>query len=179
MCLAVPTKIVKIEKDQIAEVVLSGVRMKVSLALLPEAKLGDYVLVHVGYAINILSEEEAKETLKLLSELEKEKADGKNIRVIYSPIDALNLAKENPEKDFVLFGVGFETTTPMIAHTIKVASKKRIKNFYVYSVHKLIPPALKVLVKDENIKINGFLCPGHVSVIIGSNPYEFIARDYK
>ncbi|MGB3346000.1 MAG: hydrogenase formation protein HypD [Candidatus Humimicrobiia bacterium] len=113
------------------------------------------------------------------SSLEKEKADGKNIRVIYSPIDALNLAKENPEKDFVLFGVGFETTTPMIAHTIKVASKKRIKNFYVYSVHKLIPPALKVLVKDENIKINGFLCPGHVSVIIGSNPYEFIARDYK
>jgi len=72
MCLAVPTKIVKIEKDQIAEVVLSGVRMKVSLALLPEAKLGDYVLVHVGYAINILSEEEAKETLKLLSELEKQ-----------------------------------------------------------------------------------------------------------
>ncbi len=72
MCLAVPTKIVKIEKDQIAEVVLSGVRMKVSLVLLPEAKLGDYVLVHVGYAINILSEEEAKETLKLLSELEKQ-----------------------------------------------------------------------------------------------------------
>ena len=113
------------------------------------------------------------------SSLEREKADGKNIRVIYSPIDALNLAIKNPEKDFVLFGVGFETTAPMIAHTIKVASKKKIKNFYVYSVHKLIPPALKALVRDENLRINGFLCPGHVSVIIGSNLYRFIAEDYK
>ena len=113
------------------------------------------------------------------SSLEKEKANGKDIRVIYSPIDALNLAIKNPEKDFVLFGVGFETTAPMIAHTIKVASKKKIKNFYVYSVHKLIPPALKALVVDEDLRINGFLCPGHVSVIIGSNPYKFIARDYK
>jgi len=72
MCLAVPTKIVKIEKDQIAEVNLSGVRMKISLALLPEAKIGDYVLVHAGFAINVLSDEEAKETLKILSELDKQ-----------------------------------------------------------------------------------------------------------
>ncbi|MBU2598834.1 MAG: HypC/HybG/HupF family hydrogenase formation chaperone [Actinobacteria bacterium] len=72
MCLAIPTKIVKIENNQIAEVNLSGVRMKISLALLPEAKIGDYVLVHAGFAINVLSDEEAKETLKILSELDKQ-----------------------------------------------------------------------------------------------------------
>jgi hydrogenase expression/formation protein HypC len=72
MCLAIPTKIVKIENNQIAEVDLSGVRMKISLALLPEAKIGDYVLVHAGFAINVLSDEEAKETLKILSELDKQ-----------------------------------------------------------------------------------------------------------
>lgn len=72
MCLAIPTKIVKIEENQIAEVDLSGVRMRISLALVPEAKLGDYVLVHTGFAINVLSEEQAKETLKLLSELEEQ-----------------------------------------------------------------------------------------------------------
>ncbi len=71
MCLAIPTKIVKIENNQIAAVDLSGVRMKISLALLPEAKIGDYVLVHAGFAINVLSDEEAKETLKILSELDK------------------------------------------------------------------------------------------------------------
>jgi len=70
MCLAIPTKIVKIENNQIAEVDLSGVRMKISLALLPEAKIGDYVLVHAGFAINVLSDEKAKETLKILSELD-------------------------------------------------------------------------------------------------------------
>lgn len=72
MCLAIPTKIVKIENNQIAEVDLSGVRMKISLVLLPEAKTGDYVLVHAGFAINVLSDEEAKETLKILSELDKQ-----------------------------------------------------------------------------------------------------------
>jgi len=72
MCLAIPTKIVKIENNQIAEVDLSGVRIKISLALLPEAKIGDYVLVHAGFAINVLSDEEAKETLKILSELDKQ-----------------------------------------------------------------------------------------------------------
>ncbi|MFH1583898.1 MAG: HypC/HybG/HupF family hydrogenase formation chaperone [Actinomycetota bacterium] len=72
MCLAIPTKIVKIENNQIAEVDLSGVRLKISLALLPEAKIGDYVLVHAGFAINVLSDEEAKETLKILSELDKQ-----------------------------------------------------------------------------------------------------------
>ncbi|MBA7600080.1 MAG: HypC/HybG/HupF family hydrogenase formation chaperone [Actinomycetia bacterium] len=72
MCLAIPTKIVKIENNQIAEVDLSGVRMKISLVLLPEAKIGDYVLVHAGFAINVLSDEEAKETLKVLSALDKQ-----------------------------------------------------------------------------------------------------------
>lgn len=113
------------------------------------------------------------------SSLEKEKANGKDIRVVYSPIDALKLAQKEPEENIVFFGVGFETTAPMIAYTIKYANEKKIQNFFVYSVHKLIPPALKVLVKDKNTRIDGFLCPGHVSVIIGSNPYKFIARDYK
>jgi hydrogenase expression/formation protein HypD len=112
------------------------------------------------------------------SSLYREKADGADIRMLYSPLDALKIAKENPLKKIIFLGVGFETTTPVIAATLEIAKQKNVKNFFVYSGHKIVPPALHALVNDPELKLDGFLCPGHVSAIIGTEPYEFIARDH-
>lgn len=112
------------------------------------------------------------------SSLEKEKANGADVRVIYSSLDALKIARKNPQKKLVLMGIGFETTSPTVASTIITAKKENLRNFYVLVCHKVIPPAMKAILDSGEIMINGFICPGHVSTIIGSHPYEFIARDY-
>jgi hydrogenase expression/formation protein HypD len=112
------------------------------------------------------------------SSLFMEKTSGKDIRVCYSPLDALDFAADNPGKNVVFVAIGFETTVPMTSVVIKRASEKKLKNFSVFSTHKIVPPALKSLLSDKEVSINGFLLPGHVSVIIGSTPYLFIARDY-
>ncbi len=111
--------------------------------------------------------------------LYKAKAEGVDIKMVYSPLDALKIAEENRNKKVVFFAVGFETTSPLIAATLFEADRKKIENFYIYSVHKLVPPALEVLVNTEELKLDGFILPGHVSTIIGSKPYEFIASKYK
>lgn len=112
------------------------------------------------------------------SSLEQEKANGRDIRVVYSCLDALEIAVKNPKKRVVFFGVGFETTSPSIASSIIEAKQRRIENFCVFSVHKLIPSALAALLSGGEVKVGGFILPGHVSTIIGSYPYEFIANDY-
>ncbi len=111
--------------------------------------------------------------------LEQVRAQGGRVKMVYSPIDALNLATENPGIQVVFLAVGFETTSPTIAATVWEAEQKGIENFLVLVGHKLIPPAMKALVADPRIKISGFLCPAHVSAIIGLEPYQFLARDYK
>ncbi|MGC9045129.1 MAG: hydrogenase formation protein HypD [Thermodesulfovibrio sp.] len=111
--------------------------------------------------------------------LYKAKAEGADVRMVYSPLDALKIAQENKDKKIVFFAVGFETTSPLIAATVAVAEDKKIDNFYIYSVHKLVPPALEVLVNTKELKLDGFILPGHVSTIIGSKPYEFIVSKYK
>ncbi len=111
--------------------------------------------------------------------LYKAKAEGADIRMVYSPLDALKIAAENKEKKVVFFAVGFETTSPLIAATISEAERQNIPNFYIYSVHKLVPPALEALANTEELKLDGFILPGHVSTIIGSKVYEFIPSKYK
>lgn len=113
------------------------------------------------------------------STLEKRKAAGGDVRIIYSAWDSLTVAKANPGKKIVLLAVGFETTAPTFALTLLAAQKEKLKNLLFFSALKLIPPAMKALVCDPRIKIHGFLCPGHVSAIIGSRAYEFITRKYK
>ncbi|MCM8803861.1 MAG: hydrogenase formation protein HypD [Candidatus Omnitrophica bacterium] len=113
------------------------------------------------------------------SSLEKEKANGSKIFVFYSPYDALKLAEENLDKIVVFLSIGFETTTPLIAETIKIAKEKNIKNFFILCGSKLIPPIMEFLSQDKEIEIDGFICPGHVSVIIGANSYKFIPDKYK
>ena len=106
------------------------------------------------------------------SSLQKESAAGRDIRVVYSTFDALEIAGKNPAKNVVFLGVGFETTAPTIAASIQSAARQDLKNFSVISAHKLVPPALEALMGAADVKIDGFILPGHVSVIIGLKSYQ-------
>lgn len=112
------------------------------------------------------------------SSLEKEKALRGNIKIIYSPLESLEIAKKNPDKKVIFLGVGFETTAPLVASTILVADREQIENFFVLSGHKIIPPAMTALLTSKEIKIDGFICPGHVSAIIGEKPYYPISEKF-
>jgi hydrogenase expression/formation protein HypD len=112
------------------------------------------------------------------SSLEHERAQGRDVHVVYSTLDALAWAKQHPEKRVVFLGVGFETTAPTVAASILQARRQEVANYAVLSAHKLMPPAMRALVDDPELRIDGFLCPGHVSAIIGSHAYRFIAEEY-
>jgi hydrogenase expression/formation protein HypD len=111
------------------------------------------------------------------SSLEYTRANGVDVRVVYSPADALTLAQVHPEKQVVFLGVGFETTIPAIAWTIQVAARLGVTNYSVLCGHKTIPAAMAALSGGE-LEIDGFMCPGHVSVIIGAYAYLPLARDF-
>jgi len=107
--------------------------------------------------------------------LQEIRSRGQDIRVVLSPLDALRLAEENHGKEVVFMGIGFETTAPTIAAVMQRARKKDQENFSVLSVLKVIPPVLDMLARDPNLRIDGFLCPGHVSVITGIDVYQPLA----
>ncbi len=111
--------------------------------------------------------------------LEEMKGQGADVRIVYSCLDALDIARDNPQKKVLFLGIGFETTSPTVAATLQEAKKQRIKNFLVLSNFKLIFHALFALARSAQVRVNGFICPGHVSVITGSAPYEEITRRYK
>ncbi len=111
------------------------------------------------------------------SSLQREKARGADVRVVYSTMDAVDIARANPDRPVVFLGVGFETTAPTIAAAVLHARQSGITNFLVYPAHKIVPPALEVLASNPEIRIDGFILPGHVSVIIGLEGYrEFFDR---
>lgn len=107
------------------------------------------------------------------------KADGADVRMVYSPLDALELARRLPNNEVVFFGLGFETTTPSTAVAIQQAAREGLKNFSIFCNHIRVPPPIKALLEDPHSMIDGFVGPGHVSMVIGTTPYEFIARDFK
>ena len=111
------------------------------------------------------------------SSLEKEKAKGGDIRIVFSGPEAVDIAKENIDKKVIFLGIGFETTAPGIAVTIKEAEKVHVENFYLLSAHKVMPPAMEVIIK-EGVNLNGFICPGHVAAITGSDYFNFIPEKY-
>jgi hydrogenase expression/formation protein HypD len=111
--------------------------------------------------------------------LMQRKAEGSTVEVVYSPLDALALAQGHADKQVVFVGVGFETTAPLVAATIERAAALRLGNFSVLAVHKRVPPALEALVNDPEVALDALILPGHVSTILGVEPYEFMARDYK
>jgi hydrogenase expression/formation protein HypD len=111
--------------------------------------------------------------------LEQARAMGGKVRMVYSPLDALKLADENPEIKVVFLAVGFETTSPTIAATLAQAGQRGNKNFFVLVGHKLVPPAMKALVDNQKVAVSGFICPAHVSAIIGARPYRLLAEKYR
>lgn len=106
------------------------------------------------------------------SSLQNESAAGADVRVVYSAMDAVQLAARHPEKQVVFLGVGFETTAPTIGAAILTAAKMAVNNFFVYSAHKTVPPALEALMGNPAVQLDGFILPGHVSVIIGTDAYR-------
>ena len=108
--------------------------------------------------------------------LQKRRAAGADVRVVSSADECIELSQSNPQKEVIMMGIGFETTAPTIAATVEHCRKKGIKNFSVFSVHKIVPPALCALIADPLLNIDGFLCPGHVSTMIGSDAYKMITQ---
>jgi len=111
--------------------------------------------------------------------LEEARQQGAHVSVVYSAGNALEAARKDRDTIYVFLGVGFETTTPCTAAAIQLARREGLTNFTVLGAHKLIPPALQVLLEDESLAIDGFLAPGHVSVILGSDAYRPVAEQYR
>lgn len=107
------------------------------------------------------------------------KADGADVRMVYSPADALALARKNQDKEVVFFGIGFETTMPSTALTILQAERESVTNFSIFCNHITIVPTIKAILDSPDLHLDGFLGPGHVSMVIGTTPYEFIAHFYR
>ena len=110
------------------------------------------------------------------SSLHQEKARGADVRMVYASLDALELARRLPHRRVVMLGIGFETTVPTIAAAVRQAKQEGLTNFLVLSAHKLLPPAMEVLLSAAEVRIDGFLCPGHVTTIIGTGPYQDVVK---
>ncbi|MBN2120619.1 MAG: hydrogenase formation protein HypD [Candidatus Omnitrophica bacterium] len=134
------------------------------------ARIKDVIMVTFGDMMRVRGS---------FSSLDDVRRKGKDVRIVYSCLDALIIAQENPEKRVVFMGVGFETTSPTVAASILEAKRQKIKNFFVLANFKLIFPALEALSKSKKVKVDGFICPGHVSVVTGIEPYKRIARRFK
>ena len=112
------------------------------------------------------------------SSLQETRANGADVRVVYSTLDAITIAKENSQRPVVFLGIGFETTAPTVAASLLQAEEEGISNYYVLSQHKICPPVIQSLLGSGDIRLDGLICPGHVSAVIGSHPWEFIASEY-
>jgi hydrogenase expression/formation protein HypD len=107
------------------------------------------------------------------------KADGADVRMVYSPLDALKLARAHPDREVVFFALGFETTMPSTALTVLEAATQGVRNFCVFCNHITIVPTIKAVLDSPELMIDGFLGPGHVAMVVGTRPYEFVARHYR
>jgi len=113
------------------------------------------------------------------SSLMEERAMGADVRIVYSPLDAVQIAARNPGKRVVFLGVGFETTAPTIAGSILAAKVQRLKNYFVLASHKTMPEPMAILSADPELSVDGYICPAHVSAIIGANAYRFLCEEYR
>jgi len=130
----------------------------------------DLVLVTFGDLMRVPGSE---------SSLSKERAKGRDIRIVFSPLDALAIAEQNPSKKIVFLGIGFETTAPSVAASMMSAKSMGIENYFVFSAHRRIPPALFALMQNRAARVDGFILPGHVSVIIGQSAYVSFFEGFK
>lgn len=110
--------------------------------------------------------------------LMEEKTKGKDIRVMYSPVDAIKIAEENPSKEIIFLGIGFETTIPILAILVQEAEKKKLNNFSIWMTTKLVKPVLQYLMETGEVSLDGFILPGHVSIVLGEDAYSYLVDDY-
>jgi hydrogenase expression/formation protein HypD len=110
--------------------------------------------------------------------LAQAKAEGADVRVVYSPLDALRIARENPARPVIFLGVGFETTAPMVASAVLAAEAEGLTNFHVFSTHKLTPPATRAILDAGEVALDGIIGPGHVTTVIGAEAWGFLPDDY-
>jgi hydrogenase expression/formation protein HypD len=111
--------------------------------------------------------------------LAQAKAEGADVRVVYSPLDALHIARQNPDRPVIFLGVGFETTAPMVASAVLAAEAERVENFFILSTHKLTPPATRAILDAGEVALDGIIGPGHVTTVIGSGAWRFLPDDYR
>lgn len=133
------------------------------------AKSDDFIIATFGDLIRVPGSETSLEKINVINN---------NVKIVYSPFDAVRLAQENPQKNVIFLAIGFETTAPGVASTIIYAMKNQIKNFFIISAHKLTVPAMRVIVNTREINISGFICPGHVTTVIGADSYRFLAEEF-
>jgi hydrogenase expression/formation protein HypD len=148
------------------------------VCVMPRGKLDDAIALAEQPNIIFTTFGDAMRVPGSKKSLLQAKAEGADVRMVYSPLDALPIAKENPDKKVVFFGIGFETTAPSTALTILQAEAEGIKNFSIFANHVLVVPALEALLNNPDLQLDGFIGPGHVSTIIGTKPYQIIAETY-
>jgi len=149
------------------------------VCVLPRGRVDDCVALAERNEVIMTTFGDAMRVTGSKKSLLQAKADGADVRMVYSPLDALNLARVNRDKEVVFFGLGFETTMPSTALTILQASQEGIKNFSIFCNHITIIPTIKAILDSPDLQLDGFLGPGHVSMVIGLEPYTFIANHYR
>jgi len=148
------------------------------VCVLPMGRVDDCVAIAEAPGVIFTTFGDAMRVPGSRKSLMQAKAEGADVRMVYSPLDALSLARDNPGRQVVFFGLGFETTMPSTALTVLQAEREGICNFSLFCNHITIVPTIKAILDSPELTLDGFLGPGHVSMVIGTRPYEFIARHY-
>lgn len=148
------------------------------VCVLPRARVDDCVTIATHPGVIFATFGDAMRVPGSKMSLLQAKAEGADVRMVYSPLDALTLARQNPGRQVVFFALGFETTMPSTALTIRRAEREGIENFSILCNHITIIPTLRAILDDPQMHLHGFIGPGHVTMIIGTEPYRFIAQDY-
>lgn len=149
------------------------------VCVLPMGRVDDCVALAETPGVIMTTFGDAMRVPGSVKSLMQAKADGADVRMVYSPLDALKLARENPAKEIVFFAIGFETTMPSTALTVLAAERDGIKNFSLFCNHITIIPTIKAILDEPDMQIDGFVGPGHVSMVIGTQPYDFVADKYR
>ncbi|QSJ17629.1 hydrogenase formation protein HypD [Nostoc sp. UHCC 0702] len=148
------------------------------VCVMPKGRLDDAIAISQNHNVILATFGDTMRVPGSKTSLLQAKAQGADIRMVYSPLDSLQIAKDNPDKEIVFFALGFETTAPSTALTILQAAVEKIHNFSMFCNHVLVIPALQALLNNPDLQLDGFVGPGHVSMVIGTDPYEFISQQY-
>ncbi len=149
------------------------------VCVMPKGRLDDAISISQNHNVIFTTFGDAMRVPGSTTSLLQAKAQGADIRMVYSPLDSLQIAKDNPDQEVVFFALGFETTAPSTALTILQAESEKIHNFSMFCNHVLVIPALEALLDNPDLQLDGFIGPGHVSMVIGTEPYQFISQQYQ